>query len=388
MLITLCRRLRTSVLSYGVIGSNSTSYLGFLATRFSSSATTVVENSGNGSSFTVSYLVNSCGLSPDSAIVASRKLKLKNPERPDSVLDFFREHEFSENDISKIVRTRPQTLRSNPKKTFLPKFEFFYSKGYSKKELVSIISSDPHHLYRSLDRNIEPTFNLLKTVLPSEVSVYASKHQWVSLAKNWKSVITNLGLLRDLGFTNSQIASTLKRFTEILILKPERFSSIVDEVKDMGFCPEKYTFLFAIRTLSRKTFQKTWNQNYKAYMRFGWSDVDILNAFKMHPNCMVMSENKIEKVMDFLVNKMGWSSKKIAKCPVVLFYNFEKRTLPRCSVVRVLLAKGLMRLEDISFCGVLQIVEIKFLEKYVIKYNEQVPLLLSVYKGKVNVEDA
>ncbi|XP_062087435.1 uncharacterized protein LOC133794235 [Humulus lupulus] len=385
MLRILSRRLGNSVLSNGIVGSNSTSYLSFLATSFSSPATTVLKKSENGNSFTVSYLVNSCGLSPEIAIVASRKLKLKNPERADSVLAFFREHEFSGTQFSKIVRLRPRILSSDPEKTFLPKFEFFYSKGYSKKDLASLIYSDTRILYRSLDRNIAPIYNLLKSVLPNELLVYGSKHQRVPLLKNWKSVTTNLWLSRDLGFTN--IAFILQNFPEILILKPERFSSIVDKVKDMGFCPKKFTFWFAVCTLSRKDFKKTWNRNCKAYMRFGWSEDDILNAFKMHPNCMAMSENKIEKSMDFLVNKMGWSSKNIVKCPVILFYSFEKRILPRCSVVQVLLAKGLIK-KDISFCGVIQSVESKFLKKYVTKYHEHVPTLLSVYKGNTDVKDA
>ncbi|RVX19170.1 hypothetical protein CK203_008745 [Vitis vinifera] len=38
--------------------------------------------------FAVSYVINSCGLSPESAISASGKLHSKTPERPDSVLTF------------------------------------------------------------------------------------------------------------------------------------------------------------------------------------------------------------------------------------------------------------------------------------------------------------
>jgi mTERF domain-containing protein len=38
-------------------------------------------------SFTVSYLINSCGLSPKSALLASKRVHFENPEGPDSVLN-------------------------------------------------------------------------------------------------------------------------------------------------------------------------------------------------------------------------------------------------------------------------------------------------------------
>ncbi|PON96625.1 Mitochodrial transcription termination factor [Trema orientale] len=381
----LSRRLKISIPGNGVTGSNSAFDLGSLAFSFSS----FVGKSEKGHSFTVSYLVNSCGLSPDAAIVASQKVNFQNPERADSVLAFLREHEFSETQITSFVRKRPWLLLSDPKRKILPKLEFFYSKGFSKKDLVRIMSSDPHLLYRSLDNHIIPTYNLLRSVLPSnEMVITALRHQWVSLEKNSKHVISNIGLLRQLGFSDSQVASTLQFFSEILVLKPERFSRVVDKVKDMGFKPEKFTFLFAMRALAMKRFKETWNKSYKVYRRWGWSEDDILGAFRVHPNCMVISEKKIEKSMDFLVNKMGWQSGKIAKCPVILFYSFEKRIVPRCSVVQVLLSKGLMRKEDVKLIFILQCVDKIFLEKYVTKYHEQVPLLLSVYEGKVHVEDA
>ena len=44
----------------------------------------------NQHSFTVSYLVNSCGLSPETAFSASEKIHFENPKNPDSVLALLR----------------------------------------------------------------------------------------------------------------------------------------------------------------------------------------------------------------------------------------------------------------------------------------------------------
>ncbi|KAF6152309.1 hypothetical protein GIB67_005963, partial [Kingdonia uniflora] len=55
------------------------------------------------SSFVVSYLINNCGLSPQSAISASKKLNFKTTTKPDSNLQFFQDHGFTKSQISKLI---------------------------------------------------------------------------------------------------------------------------------------------------------------------------------------------------------------------------------------------------------------------------------------------
>ncbi|KAF6176808.1 hypothetical protein GIB67_020112, partial [Kingdonia uniflora] len=55
------------------------------------------------SSFVVSYLINNCGLSPQAAITASKKLNFKTTAKPDSNLQFFQDHGFTKPQISKLI---------------------------------------------------------------------------------------------------------------------------------------------------------------------------------------------------------------------------------------------------------------------------------------------
>lgn len=385
----LPRRLKTSVPRNGVILSKSIYELNFLtrSRTFTSSAVTGQEKIEQGNSFTVSYLVNSCGLSPESAIAASKKVQFQTPEKPDSVLAFFIDHEFSKTQISDFIRKRPRFLVTNPNKVFLPKLEFFYSKGLSKKDLAKIMSSDPSLLCRSLNSYIVPTYNLLRSVLPSDERVVSAlKHQWRPLEDHSKVMVSNIRLLRDLGVSDSGIASVLQNFPEVVMPKTELFKVILKKVEDMGFAPEKFSFLLAIRIFSTQSHKKAWNRCWEVYRRFGWSEDEILHAFRVHPHCMLLSEEKIVRTMDFLVNEMEWPSERIARCPWILFYSFEKRMLPRHSVVRVLLSKGLMEKQELNCVSIFSYVEKHFLERYVTKYQQEVPLLLSVYQGKVDPE--
>ncbi|RXH93812.1 hypothetical protein DVH24_015879 [Malus domestica] len=62
--------------------------------------------------------------------------------------------------------------------------------------------------------------------------------------------------------------------------------------------------------------------------------------------------------------------------------------MQRCLVVKVLLLKGLIKgIENVSLSSVLVPSEKRFLESYVTRYVDQVPQLLSVYQGKVEVRD-
>lgn len=54
--------------------------------------------------------------------------------------------------------------------------------------------------------------------------------------------------------------------------------------------------------------------------------------------------------------------------------------------MKVLLMKGLVD-EDLSLAYVLLPAEIKFLERFVTRYTDQVPQLSSVYDGKLDIKD-
>ncbi|KAI7984014.1 hypothetical protein LOK49_LG15G00310 [Camellia lanceoleosa] len=281
-------------------------------------------------SFSVSYLINSCGLSPESAISASEKVKFESPEKPDSVLNLLTTHGFTNAQITNLVRRRPVLLLANPEKTLLPKLEFF----------------------QSIDHK--------------------------------KNIVPNIAVLREDEVPESSIALLLTHFPEAIMQKHDQFREIVNEVKTMGFNPLKSTFVLAVHAISGKGNKSIWDRCYEAYRKWGWSNDEIHLAFKKHPHCMILSEKKITRAMDFFVNKMGWNSKMIARCPVVLFFSLEKRIIPRCSVIQVLSVKGLIK-KDLSLSSVLLPVEKCFLERFVTKYEEEVPQLLSVYQGKVGI---
>jgi mTERF domain-containing protein len=194
----------------------------------------------------------------------------------------------------------------------------------------------------------------------------------------------NIALLRQLGAPPSTISYLVTTHPSSAFSKHTKFVEAVQQVMEMGFDPMKMLFVEAIQVLLKMKKPKL-ESRFELYKRWGWSKDMALAAFKRFPKCMQSSEEKITKTMDFLVNKIGWPSANIATYPVVINLSLEKRIIPRCSVVQILLAKGLIK-NNLALGTFLLPTERKFLEKFVIRFRDDVPQLLNVYEGKMSSE--
>ncbi|KAM7515050.1 hypothetical protein LguiA_004633 [Lonicera macranthoides] len=318
-----------------------------------------------------------CGVSESNFIPLD-----KNPQKAERVLTLFRAHGFSETQISKMVRIRPRILFSDPKKNLIPKLEFFRSIGLSRTDMPRILSLNPSLLGRSLENQLIPCHNFLKNVLILDENVVKmlKQNSRILLHDFEKNIGPNICSLSGVGVPKSLISFMLFQFPCVAYQNHEKFKKAVEEVIEMGFNPLRTMFVQAVQVICELT-KMTWDRKWAAFRRWGLSDDKILLAFRSHPLCMNLSEEKITRGMDFLVNKMGWEAVKVAKCPAVLFYNLENRIIPRCRVIKVLISEGILK-KDTSLGTFLMPSENQFLERFVSNYEDKVPELLDVYRGK------
>ena len=101
--------------------------------------------------------------------------------------------------------------------------------------------------------------------------------------------------------------------------------------------------------------------------------------------CMIASENKIRKLMSFFVNKLNMTPSMISKNPNLLLLSLEKRIIPRCSVLHLLISKGLVK-EETSIVYVFRMTEKRFVDKLVSKYQNEVPDVVSAHLGKIGFQ--
>ncbi|XP_057485671.1 transcription termination factor MTERF15, mitochondrial-like [Actinidia eriantha] len=358
----------------------------FLQIQPFSSSLKPTKNLQNQHSFTVIYLINSFGFSPEKALSKSKYVKFESPAKPDFVLAFFKNHGFTQTQISTIITNHPSLLLCDPEKTLLPKLEFLKSKGVSSTDVSRIVSTSPDLLRRSLEKIIIPSFNFYNNLLQSEEkTITAMKRKCGPVLFGKQTLVTpNIEILRETGVPNANITILLMKQPRAFMTSSDRFRQVVEEVENMGFDPLRSNFVMAIYALRTMT-RSTWEKKVEVYKRWGWTEDDILEAFKKHPWCMMISEDKISAAMDFLVNKMGAKISLVAQTPVLLSFSLKKRIVPRSAVYQMLLSKGLIKSNSISLTSLLIPPEKWFLEKLVNRHKNEAPELLRLYKEKLDL---
>ncbi|KAL6556306.1 hypothetical protein OROGR_005594 [Orobanche gracilis] len=350
-----------------------------------SSSSSVRDDSGK-ESIAISYLENSCGFSPARALSATKYLSFKTPERADSVLAFLKKHQFSDAQISTLIKRRPPILLSKTEETLFPKIEFLKSIGIPKAKIPILICRAPNLLSRSLTKRIIPAFNFLKSSLSSSEDVLFAINRYPDLLTTAldAKVEPNLEILREAGVPERGILYCLKQMPMVLVQKmPEKLRECIERVKQIGFRPETNMFLQGVKVLAL-TVDSTWEHKVEVYKKCGWSEEEVIESFRKHPCFMLASESKVMAVVDILVHKMGYRVSDIARYPVVVLLSLEKTVVPRCSVYQVLLLKGLAK-ENLSFCKWLVCTEKSFLEMFLLCHEKEAPELLKLYREKMGL---
>ncbi|KAL7586931.1 hypothetical protein Lser_V15G38526 [Lactuca serriola] len=337
------------------------------------------------SSFRVSYLIDSCGFPPDKAISASKYLKFKTPDRADSVIALLKNQGFTETQISQLLRKNPTALTCHPEKNLLPKFEFLASIGLSESDIIKLLNGIPNLLGKNLKNYIEPTYSSLRNLLQCKDRTLRAirKCALVLDADFQANMIPNTQMLHDVGVPGSKIFHLLNYQPRNFLATTEQFKKVVEEIVEMGFDPLKTAFVLGIHTLMSMS-KSTREKKMEIYEKWGWSKAQILVAFRSSPVCLMMSEEKIDKVMEFLVSKMGFETSLIAKNSVLVSLSMEKRIIPRCLVYQYCLDNGLMN--DKNYCGIgwwLKGTENAFIERLK-RYEPEASNALKFYQEKLD----
>ncbi|KAF3434335.1 hypothetical protein FNV43_RR25438 [Rhamnella rubrinervis] len=307
---------------------------------------------------TVDFFVNSIGLSPDSALAAANTIRGKSMAKSESVLAFFKHYGFSSAQIADILTRRPVLILSDPDKNLLPKFEFFSHSGFSRESLVNVVSADPTILLRSLEKQIKPCIGLPKSFYGNSsdiVSLFMAKRGTRVLHKFSEKMGPNIDTLRSHGVPKSGIVKMITVRPRALSWIPEDFNELVREIKEMGFNPSTLMFIHGVCALAGMKKDK-WVAKFEAFKSFGWSDEEVRSLFLKQAKVMHASEEHLKRSLDFFMNKMGWSKVYISKYPTVLLYSFEKRVLPRSTVLQHLVLKGHLDKKSMGFVSMLVII--------------------------------
>jgi len=339
-------------------------------------------NASDSTSFPVSYLIHNFGFDTQSAsrLCSTHTITFKNAQKPDSVLNFFRNHGFSDSQLRDTIAKMPRLLSCNPSKRVLPKFQFFLSKGSSTSDIANLVCKSPRVLSVSLKNQIVPTYELVYRFLQSDKETLAVLNYNSNLFCD-RSVQNNITMLIENGVSDSNIKRLLREHNRAF--KTRDMLKLVKELKDLGFNCSKTTFGVAL--IAKSSITKTlWKEKVDALKKWGWSDEDVLQAFRKQPHCMTTSIDKINLVMSFWVNQLGWDAMAIAKTPDILLLSLEKRIIPRATVVQFLLNNGL-RNKNSSLIYPFLRTEKLFIDMFIKRFKNESSHLIKLYEEKLKL---
>ncbi|KAG0494969.1 hypothetical protein HPP92_005963 [Vanilla planifolia] len=335
---------------------------------------------------------NSKTLTPTSCLAASAAItcaetKLQTVAKAESILGILKSHGLTETHIGIIASKLPALFNNHPEKYVTPKLEFFLAAGYPGPALAKLITRDPTILTCSLKR-LASNYNMIRTVLgsDSEVAVSVARSTWIFRSCLEKTILPNIKTLSDHGVAGANIARLFKWYPRAITIRPCRFIKSVSLVKNMGFDPSKASFVQGVYVLSGLT-PATWERKMELYRSLGWSEEETILAFKKSPLCMLHSEEKVRKLVDFFVKNLNWDPFKMASQATLLTLHFERRILPRYAVYSIL-TRNRPAAKKLNFPSLLIMNERLFLERHVFKYVDQLPELLEAYNSKLSLAEA
>ncbi|KAK6131138.1 hypothetical protein DH2020_035117 [Rehmannia glutinosa] len=278
--------------------------------------------------------------SPQAASVLAR---LKNPERSDSVLSFLQESGFSNAQLEKIVKCKPELLCANIENIIKPKIKIFHDLGFSAHEVAGIISSNPVIFSRSIRNRIIPSLSVLKGLVGSnaEVAKLIRKNSWFLITDLEKTMVPNIEFLKSCGIPVNQITRYTCFFPRFILHKPEIMRKAVDKADEMGVSRSSNVFIYAVGVVSSMS-NEILELKFKTFREFGFSEDEILGMFRKAPQVFSVSEEKINNVIELLLATGRYSTLCIARFPNSLMYSIETRYKPRLHALETLEKKNLI----------------------------------------------
>ncbi|XP_019059483.1 PREDICTED: uncharacterized protein LOC104825276 [Tarenaya hassleriana] len=282
------------------------------------------------------------------------------------------EYGFTADQITRVYKCSPSNFITA--ETLSPKLAFLKSILGSNDDVARAVAANPKMLHYSLRNRLMPNYQLMKSILGRDELAAKSVRRWSALLYMdvQKNLAVKVSFLKESGLPCSSIAKLMEHSPRVLGKSSN--SNLEESLKkamNLGFEPSSPMIVSAIRAICQIN-RSIWDRKIELYRKWGWSNEDFVVAFKKNPSIMRISEGKINKVMDVLLNTFGFSSSDVVKYPVVMLLSVEGRIVPRCSVIALLVSKGFLCPSFATYARALLERDEIFVKRFVDKYPEHV----------------
>lgn len=292
-----------------------------------------------------------------------------------SVVNFFEQIGFQQSQIKKVISYEPEVLCFNVDKTLKSKIKLLQQLGFSSSDLVQAILANP----LLLTQRLGPGIDALRDVLGSDYNVVRilKRSRWISFSAAAKYLVPNVELLRNYGISGHRIQNFILQQPRVFMRGTDVFRNLLIRVEEkFGIPPDSASFLRGVYLACFK--DESIEGKIHVYKSFGWTHSDVLTLVRNNPFSLGLSEARIKKKLDFLMNELGFEPAYLASRFTLIGFSLEKRLVPRHNMLLFLKEKGLL-IRDCNFCNVACLSEPNFMKKFVEPFKDVVPDIHQVY---------
>ncbi|EOA35139.1 hypothetical protein CARUB_v10020267mg [Capsella rubella] len=205
-------------------------------------------------------------------------------------------------------------------------------------------------IYRMSEKTIEEKVNVYKRLGFGVADVWGIFKKWPSfLSYSEKKITHAFETLMGCGLLKHEVLSLLKKHPKCICTSEQKIVNSIETFLGLGFTRDEFAMMI-----------------------------------KRYPQCIDYTAETVKKKTEFIVRKMNWPLGALVSIPQVYGYSLEKRTAPRCNVIKTLMSKGLMGdgSETPPMSSVLTSTDQAFLRRYVMKHDKLAPELMTIFNGK------
>ncbi|KAF8109863.1 hypothetical protein N665_0090s0045 [Sinapis alba] len=204
-----------------------------------------------------------------------------------------------------------------------------------------------------------------------------------------KAIEDKVSFCVKLGFDVGVVWVMFRKYPPFLNNSEKKISQTVETLKKCGLHEDEILSLFEKFPQCISYSEQKMEKAIETLLCLGFSKGDLTMILKRLPQCIGLSAESVKEKTEFLVKEMNWPLKAVVSTPAVLGYSLEKRTVPRCNVIKALMSKGLLGSELPPLSPVLAVTDEAFLNKYVRKQDDKelVAELMAIFTGKKRGEN-
>ncbi|KFK23257.1 hypothetical protein AALP_AAs45371U000100, partial [Arabis alpina] len=202
-----------------------------------------------------------------------------------------------------------------------------------------------------------------------------------------KAIEEKVNVCKKIGFTTGDVWKMFKRYPFFLRHSEKKITQIYESLKKCGLLEDEILSVLKKCPQCLGASQQKIDNSVETFLSLGFSRDEFAMIFKGFPQLIGLSTESVTKKTELLVKKMNWSLKAVVSNPAVYGYSLEKRTIPRCNVIKALMSKGLLANKLPPLSSVLAITDQAFLNKYVKIHDDKklvVKLMAIFTRGRVS----